>query len=294
MPHASRAAFPILLALASGAAGTGAPDASPEEIEALVRDLSDPDIERRDGAQARLLAIGEAAEPAVFRAFSGDDLEARCRAGQILKTMGFVPPDIRKRVAVLVEAMKRARTIREGAEAWSELAELGWMATDTLQEAFPDASLPDGSCAMTVTTREVPAAPLDGLLSVRIENRTKHPAWISASDFMLQVGKAHLPLEPIEGGRTNGYALLYLAPEGAVELAFRYGPVPAFRSPGSDVEIQVLYRPGRRAAKQIDMDAYMDDLRGQRDPAGGDRPPKPPPPTLIPGLSCTARVLVKP
>ena len=65
-----------------------APKADEATLQRLVADLGSPDFTRREQASRELLALGEAARPALEQAMkSSDNMEARWRAEQILRRL---------------------------------------------------------------------------------------------------------------------------------------------------------------------------------------------------------------
>jgi tetratricopeptide (TPR) repeat protein len=85
-------ASPFLL-YAALALGLGAAPAPPPKPERLVAQLGAQDWHEREAAAVRLLAVGEAAVPALQRALDHPDLEVRYRARALLARLRWKAPD---------------------------------------------------------------------------------------------------------------------------------------------------------------------------------------------------------
>lgn len=133
--------FAPSLSLAGGGAGLPRPPADPArraQVEALVRDLGDPDHAVREAAGRRLEGIGADAAWALAAALESDDSEVRQGAKRLLDAIGWVSPSDQREIDRLVGLLKTTRDREAASRAFNALQGMGKGALDRLKGLFPD------------------------------------------------------------------------------------------------------------------------------------------------------------
>lgn len=133
--------FAPSLSLAGGGAGLPRPPADPArraQVEALVRDLGDPDHAVREAAGRRLEGIGADAAWALAAALESDDSEVRQGAKRLLDAIGWVSPSDQREIDRLVGLLKTTRDREAASRAFNALQGMGQGALDRLKGLFPD------------------------------------------------------------------------------------------------------------------------------------------------------------
>lgn len=221
-------AFPLLLG--AGPGEEPEPPADPrvrERIEAWGRDLSSSAYARREEAAKRLCEAGGDAVWLLRTISAGSDPEASERAREILASISWAPPSLRKRIDEAVEVLKNPKDPAAWSEALGLLKDgLGEPAHKALRDLFPDIHPDPKDFEMTIDPKGDLYAPGAEIpFRVRIVNRGKEPVWIRSAWFRATVGRERIaeaiPADQRSLQQIDRKAVLTLRPaQGSADLVY--------------------------------------------------------------------------
>ncbi len=108
------------------------------KIEALVKQLSVEDWEKREEATKKLIEIGEAVIPAVATIRNSDDMEVKTRAERILAAFHWISPEDRTAVDKIVLEYEQHKKAKVEADIQKFAGQLGSEDGDIRKKAFDE------------------------------------------------------------------------------------------------------------------------------------------------------------